>query len=88
MVTVRLFAALREIAGAHVTEAEGLTVGEVADHLTERFGARFGSVAAASSFVVNGLRADRATPVADGDEVAVLPPMSGGATGRLVRRRS
>lgn len=88
MVTVRLFAALREIADAHVTEVDGMTVGEVADHLAERYGARFGSVAAVSSFVVNGLRADRATPVADGDEVAVLPPMSGGATGQQVRRRN
>lgn len=87
MVTVRLFAALREIADAHVTEAEGTTVGEIADRLTERYGSRFGSVAAVSSFVVNGDRAGRDTPVADGDEVAVLPPMSGGATPRRRRLR-
>jgi molybdopterin converting factor small subunit len=31
-----------------------------------------------SSFVVNGERATRSTAVADGDEVAILPPVSGG----------
>jgi molybdopterin converting factor small subunit len=31
-----------------------------------------------STFVVNGERATRDTVVADGDEVAILPPVSGG----------
>jgi molybdopterin converting factor small subunit len=46
--------------------------------LSERYGERFGSVAAVASFVVNGERAGRQTPIADGDEVALLPPVSGG----------
>jgi molybdopterin converting factor small subunit len=53
-------------------------VGEVADALAEVHGARFARVVAVSSFVVNGERAARDTPVADGDEVAILPPVSGG----------
>lgn len=78
-VRVRLFASLREEAGASEVEAPGRNVGEVTDSLSTRFGDRFASIAAVASFVVNGERADRSTPVAIGDEVAVLPPMSGGA---------
>lgn len=79
MVRVRLFAALREAAGASETEARGKTVGDIVDALSDRFGDRFAAVAAVSSFVVNGERATRATSIAEGDEVALLPPVSGGA---------
>jgi MoaD family protein len=75
---VRLFAALREEAGASYVEASGATVGDLVDELTARFGERFGSIAEVGSFVVNGARADRTAPIADGDEVALLPPVSGG----------
>jgi MoaD family protein len=78
MVRVRLFAALRELAGASRVEAEGRTAGEVVDSLTSRFGERFGQIAAVGSLVVNGERASRGTVLADGDELAVLPPVSGG----------
>lgn len=78
MVRVRLFAALREAAGASEVQASGRTVGDVVDALGERFGERFTSVAGVSSFVVNGERAGRQTPLAEGDEVALLPPVSGG----------
>lgn len=79
MVKVRLFAALRELAGASHVDAEGRTAGEVVDALGERFGERFGRIAAVGSLVVNGERATRSTALADGDELAVLPPVSGGA---------
>jgi MoaD family protein len=82
MVKVRLFAALRELAGASEVEAEGRTAGEVADSLSARFGERFAKIAAVGSLVVNGERAGRATVVAAGDEVALLPPVSGGAAAR------
>jgi MoaD family protein len=78
MVKVRLFAALRELAGSTEVEAEGRTAGDVADALAERFGDRFGQIAAVGSLVVNGEHAERSTPVAAGDEVALLPPVSGG----------
>lgn len=78
MVRVRLFAALREAADTSEVEASGSTVGEVVDSLSSRFGERFAAVAAVSSFVVNGERAGRATVIAQGDEVALLPPVSGG----------
>ena len=81
-VKVRLFAALRELAGASEVEAEGLSAGDVVDVLSERFGERFAQIAAVGSVVVNGERASRSTPVAAGDEVALLPPVSGGACKR------
>jgi len=78
MVRVRLFAALRELAGASEVQAPGRTVGEVVDAIAGAHGERFAGIVAVSSFVVNGERANRATAVADGDEVAILPPVSGG----------
>src|SRR5437899_2935189 len=82
-ISVRLFAALRELAGASRVESSGRTAGEVADALSSAHGERFAAIAAVSTFVVNGERADRTTPVADGDEVAILPPVSGGMPMRL-----
>jgi MoaD family protein len=79
MVRVRLFAALREIAGASEVEAEGRSAGDVVDVLSSRYGERFSQIAAVGSVVVNGERASRSTPVAAGDEVALLPPVSGGS---------
>lgn len=78
MIRVRLFAALREAAGSSEVEASGSTVGEVVDDLSARYGERFASVASVASFVVNGERAGREVVVAAGDEVALLPPVSGG----------
>jgi MoaD family protein len=79
VIRVRLFAALRELAGGgEVLDVSGATVGDLAEALGGRFGERFAQIAAVSSFVVNGERASASTPVADGDEVAILPPVSGG----------
>jgi MoaD family protein len=77
-VRVRLFASLREFAGAGEVTASGTTVGEVADEVAAAYGERFAKVAAVSSFVVNGERASRDTVIAEGDEMAILPPVSGG----------
>jgi MoaD family protein len=78
-IRVRLFAALRELADASSLEANGRTVGDVVDSLAAENGDRFAQIAAVSSFVVNGDRANRETVLADGDEVAILPPVSGGS---------
>ena len=77
-VTVRLFAALRELAGSARVEADGETVGDLVGALSERFGERFGTVVAAGSVVVDGERADPSDALAEGQEVALLPPVSGG----------
>jgi molybdopterin converting factor small subunit len=79
-VRVRLFAALREEAGAGFVQAGGTTAGEVVDAVSGRFGGRFAKIVATSSIVVNGERATRDTPVADGDQLAILPPVSGGSS--------
>ena len=78
MATLRLFAAAREAAGTGHDTVEGATVSEVLAAAARRYGARFESVAAASRVWVNGQPAEPGTPVAAGDEVAVLPPVSGG----------
>jgi molybdopterin synthase sulfur carrier subunit len=77
-IRVRLFASLRELAGTSEMEATGRTVGELADRLSAQHGERFAKIVSASSFVVNGERAVPSSPVADGVEVAILPPVSGG----------
>jgi MoaD family protein len=77
-VNVRLFAALRELAGSSSVEAEGATVGEVVQALSARYGERFAGIARVGSAVVGGERADAETPLTEGQEVALLPPVSGG----------
>src|SRR3954465_13745354 len=81
---VRVFAALRELAGTSQLEASGRTVGEVSDALSAVQGERFAQIAAVSTFVVNGDRATRDTLIAHGDEVANPPP--GGRRHRHRRR--
>ena len=78
LVRVRLFAALRDLAGESRVEAEGATVAEIVDVLSARYGERFERVARAGSVVVDGERAEPATLLAGAQEVALLPPMSGG----------
>ena len=77
-VCVRLFAAFREAAGAPELElpaTDGLTVGEVWANLSARFPEL---KAHPPSAAVNARYVTLSTPVADGDEVAFLPPVSGG----------
>ncbi len=78
MARLRLFAQARECAGTTETGIEGGNVGEVLDAAIEKYGASFAAVVAVSAIWVNGDPAGRGTPVADDDEVAVLPPVSGG----------
>jgi molybdopterin synthase sulfur carrier subunit len=78
-VTLLLFAAAREAAGTGRDEVEGATVGEVLAVARHRYGPEFARVLAASRVWVNGVQAANADPVVPGDEVAVLPPVSGGA---------
>ena len=79
MVAVRLFASAREAAGTPDDDLPGSTVGEVLDAAVDRYGAGFADELAQCRIWRNGEPVDRADPVDDGDEVAVLPPVSGGA---------
>lgn len=79
MVTLRLFASAREAAGIAADTFEGATVGDVLDGARRRYGERFSEVLGTCRVWVNGSAADRSTSVGEGDEVAVLPPVSGGS---------
>ncbi len=80
MATVRLFANLREAAGTGSIELDGTTVGEVLDDAARRFGDVFSAGLSSANVWVNGAPAERATPVAETDEIALIPPVSGGTT--------
>lgn len=77
-VKVRLFAALRDLARSSEVQADGSTAGEVVAALSARYGERFAEIASVASVVVNGERASARTPLDGGEEVALLPPVSGG----------
>jgi molybdopterin synthase catalytic subunit len=72
-VTVKLFAGLRERAGWSEREVEAGSVAEVWPQLG------LGEEPAGLLYAVNQEYADRETPLADGDEVAIIPPVSGGS---------
>lgn len=78
MAVLRLFAAAREAAGTDRQAVEESTVGAVLDEARRRFGPTFEEVLAGCRVWLNGEPASVEDPVADGDEVAVLPPVSGG----------
>jgi molybdopterin synthase catalytic subunit len=85
-VRVRLFAIQRELVGTreHPLELDdGATVADAWDALVADFPALApgrGSV----RFARNGAYADESTVLADGDEVAMIPPVSGGAESRRI----
>jgi molybdopterin converting factor small subunit len=79
MAVLRLFAAAREGAGTGRDEVAAATVGEVLQEAAARYGERFAAVAARSRVWLNGQPAELSAAVGDQDEVAVLPPVSGGA---------
>lgn len=73
-VTVRLFAALRERAGTGRLELDGVEhVGDV----WARLG--LGDEPSGLLYAVNREYVERGRALADGDEVALIPPVSGGA---------
>ena len=79
-VTVRLFARLRDIAGAAELERD-MPAGATAGDLWRALGRDFPEMArydASISTAVNADYAKMGTALADGDEVAFLPPVSGG----------
>lgn len=78
MATLRLFAAARHAAGTGRDEVSGASVGEVLATARERYGADFTAVLDTCRIWVNGEAADETTRVGPTDEVAVLPPVSGG----------
>lgn len=78
MAILRLFAQAREVAGTSVAHCEGATVAEVLENAARTFGEPFAEVVQLSKVWVNGEEVHHRHPVSDKDEVAVLPPVSGG----------
>lgn len=78
MPVLRLFAQAREAAGTASLHLGGTTVDEVVDAACDRFGASFAAVLGSSRIWVNGEPATMADRLTEDDEVAVLPPVSGG----------
>ena len=81
MAVVRLFASAREAAGTGRDSIPGSTVGEVLDQARARYGEGFARILEGCRVWRNGEPADDDEPVTDADEVAVLPPVSGGSQG-------
>jgi molybdopterin converting factor small subunit len=78
MARLRLFASAREAAGTGRDVVDGATVADVLAEAVRRYGGGFAAVLSTARVWVNGEPADPATAVGDTDEVAVLPPVSGG----------
>jgi molybdopterin converting factor small subunit len=76
--TLRLFAQARHAAGVSAADIAGATVQEVLDVACTTFGPEFAELLDTCVVWVNGEPAERSQPVDTVDEVAVLPPVSGG----------
>jgi sulfur-carrier protein len=80
VVSLRLFAQAREAAGRGADEFDAETLSDLLDAARARYGPAFADVLEHARVWVNGddpLAGD-ATLLHAGDEVAVLPPVSGG----------
>lgn len=77
MAVVRLFAGARQAVGAGRLEIAAPTVGALVDRLLADHPA-LAELLPTCALWVNGDSAELDQPIADSDEVAVLPPVSGG----------
>lgn len=79
MAVLRLFAAARTAAGTARDVLPGDTVADVLRVAVARYGDEFAAVLPTCAVWVDGEPADDATPIGEGSEVGVLPPVSGGS---------
>lgn len=79
MARLLLFASAREAAGRSREIVAGTTVAEVLNTATQQFGTSFAAVLGSCTVWLNGEECSPDAQVSDTDEVAVLPPVSGGA---------
>lgn len=79
MARLRLFANLREAAGTGQADFEGATVGDVLEAATAAYGKDFARGSSIAKVWVNGEPAELDDAVAATDEIALIPPVSGGA---------
>ena len=80
-IRVLFFGAIRDVVGAREDSLEmppGSNLGSVFEHYAVRF-PKLRDLAASTVLALNQQFSNPAAPVADGDEVAFLPPVSGGS---------
>jgi molybdopterin converting factor small subunit len=79
MARLRLFANLRETAGTSQAEFPGTTVAEVLAAAQNEYGPDFSRGLTIAKVWVNGEPAEPEDKVSQSDEIALIPPVSGGA---------
>jgi MoaD family protein len=78
VVQLRLFGPAREAAGTSRATLSGQKVSDIIAAAERQFGEEFSRIVAVSNIWLNGESVEPDAPVTDGDEVAVIPPVSGG----------
>ena len=78
MATLLLFAQAREVAGTKRATIEGRTVADVLSNAVLSFGPDFERLLPHCRVWLNGEPAEPTDLASESDEVAVLPPVSGG----------
>lgn len=83
MARLLLFAAAREAAGRRTLDVDAASVGEALKLAVERLGPEFERILSSCTVLVGDEKVDRdaafGVPAGAGTEIAVLPPVSGGA---------
>ena len=79
MATLLLFGPARRAAGQRSVAIDAASLGELLEVACRRFGPEFEQVLHASAVWVNGDPVEGDPAIDELDEVAVLPPVSGGA---------
>ena len=80
MATLRLFASIREIAGTGSLEVDADNVSDVIACACSQFGEDFEALVPSCRIWVNGNPAELGDRVTSDDEIALLPPVSGGSS--------
>lgn len=75
---VRVFASLRDAAGGAWMDAEGSTVRELLADVAQRYPLAAPQLKSCKVVVNDREVADVDSPLTEGDEVALLPPVAGG----------
>lgn len=75
---MRLFGPAREAAGTASCDVPGSNVAAIIESAAALYGHQFSELLPRCRVWVNGEPAEPSTEVRSGDEVAVLPPVSGG----------
>jgi len=78
MAILRLFASVKQMAGTGSVILSGATVADVVEEASQRYGAEFSDMARNCRIWLNGNPTEINAPVNDDDEIALLPPVSGG----------